>query len=83
MIICDLCNEAKECLQKEIEGKEFDICAACWRPLEQKLRGKGRTKKSRDTVLLPPNTIPEREPEEQKPTPGQPPTIFGGMDRPN
>ena len=45
MIICDLYGEAKECLQKEIEGKEYDICAACWKPLEQKLRGKGRVRK--------------------------------------
>ena len=26
MIICDLCGEAKDCLQKEIAGKEYDIC---------------------------------------------------------
>ena len=25
MIICDLCGEAKDCLQREIEGKEYDI----------------------------------------------------------
>jgi len=25
MILCDLCGESKECLQKEIEGKEYDI----------------------------------------------------------
>jgi len=23
MITCDLCGEAKDCLQKQIEGKEF------------------------------------------------------------
>ncbi len=42
MIICDLCGEARDCLQKEIEGKEYDICSECWNPLAQKLRGKGR-----------------------------------------
>jgi len=30
MIVCDLCGEVKDCLQKEIEGKEYDICAECW-----------------------------------------------------
>ena len=52
MIICDLCGEAKDCLQKEIEGKEYDICSECWNPFAQKLRGKGRVK-SRETVFLP------------------------------
>jgi ribosome-binding protein aMBF1 (putative translation factor) len=66
MIICDLCGEAKDCLQKEIEGKEYDICSECWRPLEQKLRGKGRAKK--EMVLLPPPREPtEREDDEPVP----------------
>jgi hypothetical protein len=30
MILCDLCGQAKECLQREIDGKEFDICSDCW-----------------------------------------------------
>jgi len=42
MMICDLCGEAKDCLQKEIEGKEYDICSGCWNPFAQKLSGKGR-----------------------------------------
>ncbi len=29
MIICDLCGEAKDCLQKEIAGKEYDVCPEC------------------------------------------------------
>ena len=33
MIICDLCGKAKDCQQKEIEGKQYDICAECWNPL--------------------------------------------------
>ena len=45
MILCDLCGQARECLQKEIDGKEFDICGDCWRPLEEKLKGKGRVKR--------------------------------------
>jgi ribosome-binding protein aMBF1 (putative translation factor) len=80
VILCDLCGQAKECLQKEIESKEFDICADCWRPLEEKLRGKGRTQKKREMVFLPPS--PAAEPSDPKP-PGTPPKIFGGAGRTN
>ena len=48
MIICDLCGEAKVCLPKEIDGREYDICSACWNVLTQKLQGKGR--RIRETV---------------------------------
>ncbi len=44
IIICDLCGKQKECLQKEMEGKEYDICSECWSALAQKLKGKGRNK---------------------------------------
>src|SRR5260370_26798607 len=64
MVICDLCGEAKECLQKEIEGKEYAICSECWKPFAQRLMGKVRTK-NRETVFLPPpRTFNEREDEE-------------------
>lgn len=76
MIICDLCGEAKDCLQKEIEGKEYDICSQCWSPFAQKLRGKGRVK-TRETVFLPPPRVKEREDEEPEPLPGEPPKIWG------
>lgn len=75
MILCDLCGQARECLQKDIEGREFDICADCWRPLEEKLKGKGRVKRTRERVLLPPRTVPE--PEEPKTPPRLPPKIIG------
>lgn len=76
MIICDLCGEAKNCLQKEIEGKKYDICSECWNPFAQRLRGKGR-KKDRDTVFLPaPRALTQRENEEE-PLPGEPPKIWG------
>jgi hypothetical protein len=78
-ILCDLCGRAKECLQKEIDCREFDICADCWRPLEETLKGKVRVKKTRDSVFLPPPTVSEREPEAPKPMPGQPPKIFGAQ----
>ena len=76
MIVCDLCGQAKECSQREIEGKEYDICPECWSPLGKKLKGKGRAKKERETVFLPPLTK-EPEPQELKPPPGEPPKIWG------
>lgn len=75
MIICDLCGEAKECLQKEIDGKQYDICAECWNPLAQKLKGKGRIK-HRETVFLPPPRIQETKEENPEP-PGGLPKIWG------
>ena len=74
MIVCDLCGQAKECLQKEIDGREFDICVNCWQPFEEKLKGKGRVKRKRETVFLPP---PVPQPEDQRTPPGLPPKIFG------
>jgi len=53
VIVCNLCGQADECLQKEIDGKEYDICSDCWKPFAAKLRGKGRVRKQ-ETVLLPP-----------------------------
>jgi hypothetical protein len=50
MIFCDLCGKPDECLQKRIDGKEFDICEACWRPLAEKLSGKGRVKENADEL---------------------------------
>jgi hypothetical protein len=75
VILCDLCGEAKECRQREINGREFDICADCWRPLQEKLSGKGRVKRKRDMVLLPPAAPPEGQPEVPRPIPGKPPKI--------
>jgi hypothetical protein len=83
MILCDLCEQPRECLPKEIEGREFDICASCWLPLEEKLKGKGRAKGTREMVLLP-RTMPEpEETKELKMPPGSPPKIFGEAPRPN
>jgi ribosome-binding protein aMBF1 (putative translation factor) len=78
MIVCDWCGHAKECQQKEIDGREFDICADCWRPIEEKLEGKGRPKRKQEVVFLPPQPAPEREPDEPKTPPG-PPKIFGRL----
>jgi hypothetical protein len=81
MILCDLCGQAKECLQKESEEREYDICVDCWRPLEEKLKGKGRAKRKRSVVFLPPQLTPE--PEQPKPAPGLPPKIIGEQIRTN
>jgi hypothetical protein len=78
MIIRDLCGQTRECLQKEIEGKEYDICSECWNPFAQKLKGKGR--KKHETVFLPPPRTEEQE-DEPKPLPGEPPKIFGALER--
>lgn len=81
MIICDLCGQTKNCLPKEIDGKEYDICLECWTPLAQRLQGKGR-RKLRETVFLPPRPIKEREDEDpEPPLPGEPPKIWGRAGR--
>ena len=80
MIVCDLCGAKKKCSQREIEGQEYDICPDCWNPLAEKLKGKGRTARERETVFLPPLTTPERP--EPKPMPGEPPKIWGTLNRP-
>jgi ribosome-binding protein aMBF1 (putative translation factor) len=80
VIICDLCGEAKECQAREIEGKEYDICSDCWKPLAEKLKRKGRVRKERETVFLPPIVTPEPKHEEVKPPEG-PPKIWS-RDRP-
>jgi len=76
-MLCDLCNKVKLCLPREIEGKQYAICAKCWNTLSRKLLGKGRVakQKEREIVFLPPVTITP-EPIELKPTPGQPPKIW-------
>ena len=80
MITCDLCGQAKECLPKEIDGKEYDICQHCWSPIAEKLRGKGRARTDRDMVFLP---QPAPAKEEPKPQPGEPPKIWAAADRPH
>jgi len=77
MKVCDLCGEAKNCVRREIDSKEYDICSACWNPLAKKLKGKGRVRRERETVFLPPTTK-ERELPEPKPVPGERPKIWAG-----
>ncbi len=77
---CDLCEQTRECFPKEIDGREYDICAACWEELSRRLSGKGRPPKSREMVILPPTAAP-REEEPEKPAPDKPPRIWYGSDR--
>ena len=44
MMRCDLCGMTAKCVQKQIEDREFDICESCWKPLAEKLTGKGRAR---------------------------------------
>jgi ribosome-binding protein aMBF1 (putative translation factor) len=44
MMRCDLCGTTAKCVQKEIDGREFDLCEPCWKPFAEKLAGKGRPK---------------------------------------
>ena len=82
MILCDLCGQAKECTPRQIEGKEYDVCADCWNPLAEKLKSQGRVKEQREMVFLPPLTK-EPEPPATEPTaPGEPPKMFGDFARP-
>jgi predicted nucleic acid-binding Zn ribbon protein len=81
---CDLCGEIKECLQKPIDQKEYDICGDCWNALQVKLKGKGRPTRGKEAVLLPtPGRSGEREGEASKPMPGEPPKIWSRRDRAN
>ncbi len=81
MMTCDLCGETKKCLQKEVEGKEYDICSECWVALAERLKGKGRVKNRETVFLSPPRQIKEYEPAEPKPLPGEPPKIWGEGNR--
>lgn len=47
---CDLCGKVASCVQKEIDGKEFDLCNSCWEPLAARLTGKGRTQQARQEL---------------------------------
>ena len=76
-------GKSRSASKKEIDGKEYDICSQCWSALAEKLSGKGRVNKSREIVLLPPLRVNEREDYELKPTPGEPPKIWGVAERPN
>lgn len=75
MMACDLCGASKQCLQKEIDGKEYDFCPECWHALMAKLEGKGTEKRDREMVLLPPLPL-ERQSQAPNPVPGEPPKIW-------
>jgi len=74
MITCDLCGEAKDCLQKQIEGKESISAQDAGSRWNRNFGGKGRVRK--EMVFLPPPAEKEQE-DEEKPGPGEPPKIWG------
>jgi hypothetical protein len=63
MVVCDLCGQRKECFQRDIEGKRYDICSDCWSPLAKKLKGKGKGEEDPKRSLV-------KEPEESPTLPG-------------
>jgi hypothetical protein len=77
---CDLCSEVRECSQREIEQTEYDICADCWNALADKLKDKGRPKRSEKlSVSHSPVVVPQQPVQEpRRPFPGQPPDIVAG-----
>jgi hypothetical protein len=83
---CDFCDQVRDCVPRQIEQMEYDVCADCWKELISKLKGKGRPKKTQRTTASSPEVlIPElpapREPEPQ--FPGKPPEIIAGLKRTN
>ena len=80
MNTCALCGEAKLCRQREIEGKLYEICSACWSPLGKKLRGKGQVNPDREVVFLPP-VVQAHHPKDVKPLPGEPPKIWSSVEK--
>jgi hypothetical protein len=75
MIVCDLCDQVKECSSRLIENREYDICAQCWEALAERLKGKGREKSSEIVCLPPPTPSPDRK-DEPEPPPNLP-RVFG------
>jgi hypothetical protein len=72
--VCGLCDQIRECIPREIDGQEYDICSECWDALAEKLRGKGRKPKLEVLITSPPD-VPRHEPDE-KPFPGVPPKVW-------
>ncbi len=73
--VCALCDKDRECVTKEIEGREYNICPECWRNLAEILKGKGRLIERHSPVTLDPPDVPREEPAE-KPFPGTPPKVW-------
>ncbi len=72
-LTCALCGQIRECLPKQIEEMEYDICPECWSELVRKLQGKGRTTKRDIIIVSPPDVRPEPD---EKSLPGMPPKIW-------
>ena len=72
---CDLCGEVRDCVQHQIDNTEYDMCAECWTSFMARLEGKGRARKTRETVTLPPLPEAPSPAPETKPPFRQPPII--------
>ncbi len=73
-LTCALCGRIQECIAKEINGQEYDICSGCWSSLAKRLKGKGRPANHRVAVVSR-TDVPRHEPDE-KPFPGEPPKVW-------
>ena len=78
---CDLCNQIRDCAQREIDHTEYDICSECWDDLASKLKGKGRSKRHHEIVALPTPPVPDSSHEtKEAPFPGSPPKIYASKE---
>jgi hypothetical protein len=56
---------------------DYDICDKCWKPIEEKLAGKGRVRSKEPTFIVPhPQIVFEQPTIDVKPLPGVRPKIF-------
>lgn len=78
---CDLCGEIRDCMPRQIEHTEYDICAVCWEALMSKLEGKGRRKPGSPSAEPP--SVPELPRHAKERFPGQPPDIIARASRAN
>ena len=51
MVVCDVCGQRKECFQRDIEGKVYDICNECWIPIAMRLEGTGKEKHQNPSLV--------------------------------
>ncbi len=72
--MCALCDQVRECIAREIDGQEYNICSECWDALAEKLKGKERRPKHEVLIISPPD-VPRDEPDEE-PFPGVPPKVW-------
>jgi hypothetical protein len=71
----------RDCVPKVIGDKEYEICLACWKVLEEKLKGKGKEIRIAEPVILLPDPRESRQREgEEPPSPRETPIIWAEND---